>query len=126
MEDIFELQADIFKVFSNSTRLEIISLLEEREMATSELIKLTGLSKVNISQHMNILKSKGAVISRREGIVVYYRITGPKFIQACKLMQEILTEQFQEKGLMLSGLAEKTRHMVFNDFRGTDVKKDKG
>jgi ArsR family transcriptional regulator, virulence genes transcriptional regulator len=45
----------------------------------------TGLLKVDISQHMNVLKSKGVVSVRREGIQVYYQIANPKIIQACNL-----------------------------------------
>ncbi len=105
MENIFEMQADVCKVFSNATRLEIINLLEERELSTGELMRLTGLSKVNISQHMNVLKGKGVISARREGVAVYYRIASPKIIQACHLMREVLLEQLQEKGRVFSGLA---------------------
>jgi ArsR family transcriptional regulator, virulence genes transcriptional regulator len=68
MESILKLQADICKIFANDKRLEIINLLKDREMANSELMQKTGLPKVNISQHMNVLKSKGVVLVRREGI----------------------------------------------------------
>ena len=70
MESIFKLQADICKIFANDKRLEIINLLKDREMSNSELMQKTGLSKVNISQHMNVLKSKGVVLTRREGVVL--------------------------------------------------------
>jgi ArsR family transcriptional regulator len=73
-------------------------------MAASELIKRIGLSKANLSQHMSVLKSKGVILSRREGINIYYRIANPKIIQACHLMTEVLLEQFQEKGKMVSNL----------------------
>jgi ArsR family transcriptional regulator len=103
-KSIFELQADICKTFSNPKRLEIINLLKEKEMSSSELMQMTGLSKVNISQHMNILKSKGVVLTRREGVVLYYRIANPKIVQACTLMREVLMEQLQENKRIVSGL----------------------
>jgi len=104
MEKIFELHADVCKVFSNSKRLEILNTLREKELTASELIEKIGLSKANLSQHMSILKSKGVVVSRREGVNVYYRISSPKIIQACDLMREVLLEQFQEKGKMVATL----------------------
>ena len=103
-KSIFELQADICKTFSNPKRLEIINLLKEKEMSNNELMQMTGLSKVNISQHMNILKSKGVVLTRREGVVLYYRIANPKIVQACTLMREVLMEQLREKEKVVSGL----------------------
>jgi ArsR family transcriptional regulator len=104
MESIYELHADLCKIFSNAKRLEIINSMKDKEMAASELIERIGLSKANLSQHMSVLKSKGVILSRREGINIYYRIANPKIIQACHLMREVLLEQFQEKGKMVSNL----------------------
>jgi ArsR family transcriptional regulator len=104
LEKIFELHADVCKVFSNAKRLEILNVLRNREMTASELIERIGLSKANLSQHMSILKSKGVVLGRREGINIYYRISNSKIIQACDLMREVLLEQLQEKGKMVATL----------------------
>ena len=104
MENIFELHADVCKVFSNSKRLEILNTLRDRELTASELIEKIGLSKANLSQHMSILKSKGVVLSRREGVNIYYRISNAKIIQACDLMREVLLAQLQEKGKMVASL----------------------
>ncbi len=106
MEKIYELHADVCKIFSNAKRLEIINALKEKEMSASELIERIGLSKANLSQHMGVLKSKGVILTRREGINVYYQIANPKIIQACNLMREVLMEQLQEKGEMASSLKE--------------------
>lgn len=115
MDSIFKLQADICKIFSNDKRLEIINLLKEREMPNSELMHETGLSKVNISQHMNVLKSKGVIVSRREGQQLFYRISNPKIIQACTLMREVLVEQLLEREKVVSRLVK--------DSNSTSVKK---
>jgi len=104
LEKIYELHADICKIFSNPKRLEIINTLEDRELSAGDLIDKIGLSKANLSQHMSVLRSKGVVLTRREGVNIYYRIANPKIIQACHLMREVLLEQFQEKGKIVSSL----------------------
>ena len=104
MEKIYELHADICKIFSNPKRLEIINTLKDRELSAGDLIDKIGLSKANLSQHMSVLRSKGVVLTRREGVNIYYRIANPKIIQACHLMREVLLEQFQEKGKIVSSL----------------------
>ncbi len=106
MKQLYELHADICKIFSHAKRLEIINALKDKELSAGELIEKTGLTKANLSQHMSILKSKGVVRTRREGVNIYYRIANPKIIQACILMREVLTEQLQEKGKMASSLDE--------------------
>jgi len=104
MDRLFELQADQCKMFSNPKRLEIISTLKDQEMSATELIEKVGISKANLSQHMSVLKAKGVVETRRSGVNIYYRIANPKILQACTLMKEILLEQFQEKGKLVSNL----------------------
>jgi ArsR family transcriptional regulator len=104
MERLFDLHADVCKVFANAKRLEVLNTLRDKEMTAGDLINKIGLSKANLSQHMSILKSKGVVLSRREGVNIYYRISSPKIIQACDLMREVLLEQLQEKGKMIATL----------------------
>ena len=106
MERIYELHADVCKIFSSPKRLEILNALKDKERSAGELIEKIGLSKANLSQHMSILKSKGVIQTRREGLNVYYRISNPKIIQACNLMREVLLEQLQEKGKMASNLRQ--------------------
>ncbi len=106
MEKIYELHADICKIFSNPKRLEIINTLKDKELPAGELIERIGLSKANLSQHMGVLRSKGVVLTRRKGVNVYYRIANPKIIQACHLMREVLLEQFQEKGKIVISLRQ--------------------
>jgi ArsR family transcriptional regulator, virulence genes transcriptional regulator len=106
MESILKLQADICKVFANDKRLEIINLLKDKEMSNSELMQTTGLSKVTMTQHMNVLKTKGVIVARREGVQLFYRIANPKIIQACTLMREVLVEQLQEKEKVVSRLVK--------------------
>ncbi len=106
MERIYELHADICKIFSNSKRLEIINTLKDKELSAGELIEKIGLSKANLSQHMSVLRSKGVILTRRDGVNVYYRIANPKLLRACHLMREVLLEQFQEKGKIVSTLRQ--------------------
>ena len=114
MKNIFKLQADVCKIFSNDKRLEIINLLKNKEVSNQEIMRETGLSKVNISQHMNVLKSKGVILSRREGQQMFYSIANPKIIQACTLMQEVLVEQHRERERVVSRLVKAFDHMPDN------------
>jgi ArsR family transcriptional regulator, virulence genes transcriptional regulator len=111
MDNIFKLQADVCKIFANDKRLEIINLLKDREMSNQEIMRETGLNKVNVSQHVNILKSKGVIISRREGQQLFYRIANPKIIQACTLMREVLVEQHLVREKVISRMVKASRNI---------------
>ncbi|HIH31972.1 TPA: winged helix-turn-helix transcriptional regulator [Candidatus Woesearchaeota archaeon] len=93
MNKIYELHADMCKVFSNPTRLEILNLLRDKEMSVTELIQKTYLSQANISQHLAIMKYKGIVIARRDGKNIHYKIAYPRLIKAFDIIKEVLSEK---------------------------------
>ena len=96
MKELYKLHAEMCKVFSNSTRLEILNLLRDKQLSVTELIEKTKLSQANISQHLSIMKSKGIVTSNREGKNIYYKLTNPKIIKAFDIIREILDEKIRK------------------------------
>ena len=59
------------------------------------------MPKANVSQHLAVMRLKGILRSRREGVNIYYRIANPKVVQACTLMREVLTEQMRERSKLI-------------------------
>ncbi|WAC07238.1 MAG: metalloregulator ArsR/SmtB family transcription factor [Thermodesulfobacteriota bacterium] len=66
--------ANIFKAFSDDTRLRVIKLLQERELCVCELMQVLDMSQPRISRHMSVLKNAGLVDDRREGKWVHYSL----------------------------------------------------
>ncbi len=64
----------IFKLLSDETRLRILSLLQENELAVGELQKVLGLGQSTLSTQLGLLKEQDLVASRKEGQKVLYRI----------------------------------------------------
>lgn len=95
-KEIFARQADICKVLANATRIEIIYILKKGEMDVNHLAAKIGASKASISQHLSLLKDKGVVTGRKEGLHVFYQISNDKFISACEAMRDIMYEQLDE------------------------------
>ena len=96
MRELYKIHAELCKVFSNPTRLEILNLLRYKEMSVTELIKKSKLSQANISQHLSIMKSKGIVSSERNGKNIYYKISNPKIIKAFEIIREVLSERLEK------------------------------
>lgn len=96
MKELYELHAEMCKVFSNSTRLEILNLLRDKEMSVTELIEKTKLSQANISQHLAIMKHKGIVSSDRKGKNIYYKLVTPKIVKAFDIIREVLAEKLRK------------------------------
>ena len=93
---IFEMHAEICKVFTNPKRLEIISLLRDGEKTVNELTELAGVPQANVSQHLTVLRQNNVVTTRRNGANIHYKIANLKILQACDLMREVLLEKLSE------------------------------
>lgn len=93
---IYEMHAEICKIFTNPKRLEIISLLRDGEKTVGELSELADVPQANISQHLTVLRQNNVVTTRRNGANIYYKIANPKILQACDLMREVLLEKLAE------------------------------
>jgi DNA-binding transcriptional ArsR family regulator len=109
---IYELQAEVCKVLASPKRIEIITALKGGEKSVTELIGILGISKANVSQHLAVMRLKGILKSRREGLNIYYCIAHPKVVQACSLMREVLSELLTESGKMASSLTSKSNQGV--------------
>ncbi|MBQ8869131.1 MAG: metalloregulator ArsR/SmtB family transcription factor [Oscillospiraceae bacterium] len=68
----FETVSDIFKMMSDSSRIQIFWLLCHCEQCVINISALLEMSSPAVSHHLKLLKTAGLVISRREGKEVYY------------------------------------------------------
>ncbi|MEL7624433.1 MAG: metalloregulator ArsR/SmtB family transcription factor [Clostridiales bacterium] len=66
--------ADLFKVFSDSTRVKILCALFRAEMCVCDIAVLLGMTKSSISHQLRILKQSKLVKYRKDGRVVYYSL----------------------------------------------------
>lgn len=105
-KSLYELQSEVCKTLASPKRIEILNALKEGEKTVSELVGILGVPKANVSQHLAVMRHKGILKSRREGINIYYSVASPKVLQACTLMKEVLTEQMTEKGRLAEMVAK--------------------
>jgi DNA-binding transcriptional ArsR family regulator len=93
-QQLFELQEDTLKVIANQKRLEIIQLLNNRELSVNEMVEMLGIRQANLSQHLSLLREAKIVTPRRDGVTIHYSLTNPKVARACSLIKEFLKEQY--------------------------------
>ena len=110
MDDIFLLHANICKTLANPRRLEIIAALREEELTATQIVRRIHISKANLSQHMKILIEKGVVLSRREYLNVFYKLSDEKITKACDLMREVLIKNLEQNKTMLEDIKNSTKY----------------
>jgi ArsR family transcriptional regulator, virulence genes transcriptional regulator len=104
-ERLFELHAEVCKTLSNAVRLRIISELQDQEMTVGTLAKKLGIRQAHLSQHLSILRQRGVVAARKDGLNVYYSIANPKIIKAYQLIREVLMERLQKDQTILASIS---------------------
>jgi len=68
----------IFRTLSDPTRVRVLALLEQQELAVQELMDVLGMAQSRVSRHLAILREAGLLQDRREGTYVFYRYSAPR------------------------------------------------
>jgi DNA-binding transcriptional ArsR family regulator len=85
----YEKNAEIYKILANPKRLEILNLLREQEMPVEDLVKILGIPKANVSQHLALLRHAKLVTVRRSGLNGYYNIIDPRIVEPCRILHKL-------------------------------------
>ena len=65
------------------------------------------MRKANLSQHLAVLRQRGIVDTRRDGLNMYYRCANPKMLKACEILKEVLLEQLAEGGRLIKQVSRR-------------------
>lgn len=93
---ISELHAELCKTLGNAIRIEMLNALKGGEKTVGELSAALRVRQPNVSQHLAVLRQRGVVTTRKDGVNIYYSVSNLKIIQACELMKQVLVEQLKE------------------------------
>lgn len=96
-KSIYKLQAEICKALAHSLRIEIIDLLQNRELCFGDLLEETGGLKSNLSQHLSVMVNSGILTVRKDSRFNYYSLSSAKVAEACSLMREVLIESLEKQ-----------------------------
>jgi ArsR family transcriptional regulator len=90
---LYEMHAQMCRIFTSAKRLEILNLLRGKELSVGQLAKGLDIKQANLSQHLSILREKGIVNTRRDGVTIYYSLSNPKISKAFDIIREMLLER---------------------------------
>jgi ArsR family transcriptional regulator, lead/cadmium/zinc/bismuth-responsive transcriptional repressor len=72
--------AELFRAFSDTSRVRILSAIVDQELNITALAQIIGLTESAVSHHMRGLRQLRLVETRRDGKEVYYSLTDPHII----------------------------------------------
>ncbi|MEJ2199883.1 MAG: metalloregulator ArsR/SmtB family transcription factor [Desulfuromonadaceae bacterium] len=70
----FDREAEILKVLGHPVRLKIVAGLMSQSCNVKKIWECLELPQATVSQHLALLKNKGIIEGRREGVEVYYQV----------------------------------------------------
>ena len=97
---LYELHADMCKVFSHPIRLMILNLLRKGATSVAGTAQALKIPLGTVSPHLLMMKQRRILVSRREGTQIFYRIANPKILDAFDLIQRILCERTEEEAAL--------------------------
>ena len=70
-------EAEVLKVLGHPIRLKIVAGLCTQECNVKHIWECLGLPQATVSQHLALLKNKGIIAGKREGVEVHYSVVHP-------------------------------------------------
>jgi ArsR family transcriptional regulator len=81
--------ATMLKCIGHPIRLQIIELLDrEGESNVTTIHESLGIEQAVASQHLNLMRDKGVLAGRRDGVNVYYRIVDARVTQVIECIHD--------------------------------------
>lgn len=70
--DVLNNMVNFFSLFSDVTRVKMLSALSIAEMCVTDLAAVLDINQTTVSHQLKLLRDSGFVKYRREGKVIYY------------------------------------------------------
>lgn len=73
--ELLETTARMLKCLGHPLRLQILDVLElNGELTVSEVQEMLDIEQASCSQHLSLMRDKGILARRKDGVHVYYRL----------------------------------------------------
>lgn len=101
---VHEVKATLFRVLGHPARVRILELLADGERSVGTLQAELGLDSGGTSQHLAALRRIGLVRSRREGTMVWYRVSDDRVFDMLAAARDVITRQLASQQEILREL----------------------
>lgn len=95
--------ANMFKLFSNVTRLRTLMLLTREELCVCQIMGILGVSQPLVSRNLAILTEAGLLNERRDGKLVFYSMRKDLSEPLNKILT-ILKQELKQDAIFLADL----------------------
>jgi len=87
-EDNINKASKALKAMGHPLRLKILCVIGQKELPVMDIVKQVGTTQSNISQHIDILREKEIITSRREGSKILCKVRDHNILLLMDAMQQ--------------------------------------
>lgn len=89
----YQEKAEIFKVLSDSNRLQIVDMLSCGEMCVCKILERFDITQPTLSHHLKVLSDNGIITSRKEANWIHYKLNDKKIEEIIRFLQFISNDK---------------------------------
>ena len=93
MSELGQFKAEFFKALAHPLRIRILDELRRGEVGVNVLGSRLDVEQSSLSQQLAILRSRNLVITRKEGLNVFYSISDPEIFKLLDTAKKIFNRQ---------------------------------
>jgi DNA-binding transcriptional ArsR family regulator len=101
---LYQAKAEFFKALAHPARIRVLELLSEREHSVGEMLPEVGIEPAHLSQQLAVLRKLNLVVTRKDGLTVYYSLVSPQVAELLAVARRILTEVLSTQAELLDDL----------------------
>ena len=94
---VFGAVASYFAILAEPARLKIMHAICEGERTVSQIVADTGITQTNVSRHLALMYRQGAVVRRRDGKQIYYRVADDTMVELCRAVCNRMARSIDER-----------------------------
>lgn len=83
----YDKKSEILKALGHPVRLQMVQGLMRNECNVSKIVGILGLPQSTVSQHLGILKSRGIIMAKKQGVRTCYVVVDPKVKKIIKALE---------------------------------------
>ena len=103
-EKLYQLKAQIIQGAAHPIRLAIIEYLGQEERRVADIVEHVGAKQSNVSRHLALMLNSDIVVSRKEGLNVFYSLTTPCVLQFLDCVSNVLRQRLEGDAAVLTKL----------------------
>jgi len=92
----------VFKALSDSNRIRILKMLEEKPMCVCDIKDVLGLANSTVSKHLSLLRDAEFISDEKDGKWVYYSLNKMNYEKYINQILPLIKEWLNDDGTVQS------------------------